>query len=73
MPLLGLLFGCLFGVGLAYISVRTIEAGAEHFVRSPNLTACLISCAIGAVFALFVNLYALRRIRRLSLTNVASN
>lgn len=71
--IMGLLFGCLFGVGLAYISVRTIEAGAEHFVRSPNLIACLISCVIGAVFAVAVNLYALRKINRLNLTNVASN
>lgn len=71
--IMGLLLGCLFGIGLAYVSVRTIEAGAEHFVRSPNLIACLISCAIGAFFALLVNIYALRKINRLNLINVASN
>ena len=40
--LLGLLAGCLFGVAMAYIDVRVIEAGAEHYVRSPNLVACAL-------------------------------
>lgn len=70
---LGLLIGCIFGVGLSYLDIRIIEAGAEHFVRSPNLLACLISCGIIAVFALIVNLLALRRIEHLSLTNVSAN
>lgn len=71
--LLGLVAGCLFGVGMAYIDIRVIEAGAEHYVRSPNLIACLLACAIMAVFAVAVNIIALRKINRLSLTNVSSN
>ena len=71
--LLGLLAGCLFGVAMAYIDVRVIEAGAEHYVRSPNLVACALACAIMAVFAVAVNLIALRRINHLSLTNVSAN
>ena len=71
--ILGLLVGCLFGVFMAYVSMRVIEAGAEHYVRSPNLIACLLSCAIMAVFAVVVNIIALRKINHLSLTNVISN
>ena len=71
--ILGLLVGCLFGVFMAYVSMRVIEAGAEHYVRSPNLIACLLSCAIMAVFAVVVNIIALRKINHLSLTNVSSN
>lgn len=71
--LLGLLAGCLFGVAMAYIDVRVIEAGAEHYVRSPNLVACALACAIMVVFAVAVNLVALRRINHLSLTNVSAN
>ena len=70
---LGLLVGCLFGVGMAYIDVRVIEAGAEHYVRSPNLFACLLACGIMAVFAIAVNLIALRRIKHLNLTKVSDN
>ena len=70
---LGLLAGCLFGVAMAYVDVRVIEAGAEHYVRSPNLIACALACAIMAVFAAAVNIIALRRINHLSLTNVSSN
>lgn len=71
--ILGLLAGCLFGVVMAYVDVRVIEAGAEHYVRSPNLIACALACAIMAVFAVAVNLIALRKINHLSLTNVSAN
>lgn len=70
---LGLLAGCLFGVAMAYIDVRVIEAGAEHYVRSPNLFACLLACGIMVVFAVVVNLIALRRIKHLNLTKVSDN
>lgn len=70
---LGLLAGCLFGVAMAYIDVRVIEAGAEHYVRSPNLFACLLACGIIVVFAVVVNLIALRRIKHLNLTKVSDN
>ena len=70
---LGVLAGCLFGVAMAYIDVRVIEAGAEHYVRSPNLFACLLACGIMVVFAVVVNLIALRRIKHLNLTKVSDN
>ena len=70
---LGLLFGCLFGIAMAYVDIRVIEAGAEHYVRTPNLLACLLAVVIMAVFAVAVNIVALRRINHLSLTNVSAN
>lgn len=71
--ILGLILGCVFGSVMAYIDIRVIEAGAEHYVRTPNLLACLLACVIMAVFAVAVNIIALRRINHLSLTNVSSN
>lgn len=73
LTILGLLAGCIFGVVMSYVDVRVIEAGAEHYVRSPNLIACALACAIMAVFAVAVNIIALRRINHLNLTNVSSN
>ena len=73
LTVLALLLGCLAGIGLAYIDICMVEAGAEHYVRSPNLLACLESCAIVGVFAVIVNIIALRRIAHLNLTNVSSN
>ena len=73
LTVLGLLLGCLAGIGLGYIDTRIVEAGAEHYVRDPNLLACLESVAIVGVFAVIVNIIALRRIDKLNLTNVSSN
>lgn len=73
LTVLGLLLGCLAGLGLGYIDTRIVEAGAEHYVRDPNLLACLESVAIVGVFAVIVNIIALRRIDKLNLTNVSSN
>ena len=73
LTVLGLLLGCLAGIGLGYIDTHIVEAGAEHYVRDPNLLACLESIAIVGVFAVIVNIIALRRIDKLNLTNVSSN
>lgn len=73
LTVLGLLLGSLFGMALGYLDVRIIETGACRYVRDPNLGACAIVCGIVAVFALGVNLLALRRVKHLNLTNVSSN
>ncbi len=69
----GLILGCGFGIALGYLDLRIIETGACRYVRDPNWTACLIACAICTVFAIGVNILALRRIEKLSLTNVSAN
>ncbi|MCD8218177.1 MAG: ABC transporter permease [Clostridiales bacterium] len=65
--------GCVFGLALSYVVVRTIETGALRYVRTPNPLACLLACAVGALFAVAVNLIALRKIRYLNLTNISDN
>lgn len=69
----GLILGSGFGIVLSYIVVRIIETGANRYVRTPNIPACLYACAVGALFALIVNLIALRKIKHLNLTNVSGN
>ncbi|PWL74504.1 MAG: hypothetical protein DBY24_11935 [Prevotellaceae bacterium] len=73
LTLIGLLLGSGAGVGLAYIIIRFLEVEASRYVRDPNGLACLLACLVGSVFALIVNLMALRRVNRLNLTNVSGN
>lgn len=73
LTLLGLLLGSGFGIVLSYVVVRIIEVGANRYVRTPNIPACLYACGVGALFALIVNLIALRKIKHLNLTNVSGN
>ncbi|MGN0340124.1 MAG: FtsX-like permease family protein [Lachnospira sp.] len=73
LTIMGLILGSGFGMGLSYIVVRIIETGANRYVRTPNIPACLLACAVGALFALIVNLIALRKIKHLNLTNVSGN
>lgn len=70
---MGLVLGSGFGIALSYAVVRIIETGANRYVRTPNIPACLYACAVGALFALIVNLIALRKIKQLNLTNVSGN
>ncbi|MDO5425206.1 MAG: ABC transporter permease [Eubacteriales bacterium] len=73
LTVLGLILGSVFGMGLSYVVIRAVETGAIHYVRTPSLPACLYACGVGAVFALIVNLIALRKIKHLNLTNVSGN
>lgn len=73
LTLLGLILGSGFGVILSYLVVIIIETGASRYVRTPNIPACLYASAVGALFALIVNLIALRKIKHLNLTNVSGN
>lgn len=73
LTFMGLLLGSGFGIVLSYVVVRIIETGANRYVRTPNIPACLYACAVGALFALIVNLIALRKIKHLNLTNVSGN
>lgn len=73
LTLIGLLLGSGLGVLLSWLVIRIFELEARHYVRTPSPRACLYACAVGALFALIVNLIALRRIRGLNLTNVNGN
>jgi ABC-type antimicrobial peptide transport system permease subunit len=70
---MGILFGLLVGMVFGYIVVRVLEVAMTHYVRTPSWKACLISAAIGGGFAYIMNKIALRRIKKLNLTNVNAN
>ncbi len=70
---IGILFGWGVGIIFGYIVVRVLEVAMTHYVRTPSLKACLISAAIGGIFAYIMNKIALRRIKKLNLTNVNAN
>lgn len=70
---MGILAGWIAGAGLGYVVTMVTEVAFTHYVRTPSIRACLISGVIGAVFAYLMNKIALRRIRRLNLTDVNAN
>lgn len=70
---IGLLVGCVVGTPLAQFEVIIMETGTSRYIRTPNLTACLLSAMACICFALIINKIALRRIHHLSLTNVNGN
>lgn len=70
---MGILFGWVLGMIFGYVVIRVLEVAMTHYVRTPNLTACLISAAIGGAFAYIMNKIALRKIKKLNLTNVNAN
>ena len=41
LTLMGLILGSGFGIVLSYVVVRIIETGANRYVRTPNIPACL--------------------------------
>ena len=70
---MGILFGWLIGILFGYIVIRVLEVAMTHYIRTPSLKACLISAAIGGIFAYIMNQIALRKIKKLNLTNVNAN
>lgn len=67
---LGLILGCVIGNPLAQLEVCVMETGTCRYIRTPNLMACVLSVAVCIIFAVVINKIALRKIDRLSLTNV---
>lgn len=70
---LGILLGWIVGIVFGYIVIRVLEVAMTHYVRTPSIKACLISALIGGVFAYIMNKIALRKIKKLSLTDVNAN
>ncbi len=70
---IGLILGCGVGMVLSNIVIRIMEREPSSYVYTPNWTAYLIACGVGALFSLGVNLIALRKINKLNLTHVNSN
>lgn len=70
LTVIGLLLGCVFGTALSYLSICIMEGEINRYVRSVNFIACIIGIGIGALFAVIVNVIALRRINKLELTSI---
>lgn len=70
---LGLALGCLIGTPMAIFEVCIMETGPNRYIRTANIPACILSVIICTIFAFIVNRIALRKIDKLSLTNVNGN
>ncbi len=73
LTILGLILGSGVGALLSYIVITIMEREPSCYIHTPQPAAYIIACTLGALFALGVNLIALRRINNLNLTNVGSN
>ncbi len=73
LTFIGILLGCIMGMLLGYVVTLVLEVGFTHYIRTPSLKACLSASAIGLVFAYTMNKIALRRLKKLNLTEVNSN
>ena len=70
---MGIFLGWIVGAGFGYVVTLVLEVASTHYIRTPSIKACLISGMIGAMFAYIMNKVALRRIRKLNLTDVNAN
>ena len=67
---LGLLIGGMVCFAMTDFVVRMIEADGVMFVRSFNVPSTLRAMFMEAAFALVINLYAYRKIRKWNLTDI---
>lgn len=70
---IGLILGCFIGTPMAIFEVCIMETGPNRYIRTPDMLACALSVIVCIIFAFIVNKIALRRIDKLSLTNVNGN
>ena len=70
---MGILLGWVLGMIFGYIVIHVLEVAMTHYIRTPSIKACVISAIIGGVFAYIMNKIALRKIKKLNLTNVNAN
>ena len=70
---MGIVLGCIIGMIFGYIVTRVMEVSYTHYIRTPSIRACLIAAVIGGILAYIMNKIALRRVRKLNLTDVNSN
>ena len=68
--IVGIVIGAAAGSLLAYNMIRLLEQPFFQYDRRLCLTAWAIGAAITVLFTLIVNVIALRRVRRLNLTDV---
>ena len=68
---LGILLGLGVGSWIGYIILRSLEQPFAQFVRSVSIPAWIVGAGLTVLFTVFVNLIALRPVKKLKLTDVA--
>ncbi|SCW26896.1 FtsX-like permease family protein [Ruminococcaceae bacterium YRB3002] len=68
--LIGIILGIAVGSVMAYRIVRAVENTYGQFDRNVSLTSWLIAAIITILFAVIVNIIALRRVKKLNLTDI---
>ena len=66
----GIVLGIVIGSVMGYSVIRNLEAPYLMFIRRVNLIAWLLAAVITVLFTLGINVIALRKIKRLKLTDV---
>lgn len=70
---IGMILGSIVGTPLAQLEVIIVESGPSRYIRTANPMACVFGAGLCGLFAILVNKIALRKIRKLRLTNVNGN
>ena len=66
----GIVLGVGLGLGLGYAILRILEQMHVQFVRTPSLLGIVLSVVITAFFSAVINAIALRKVKKLKLTDV---
>ena len=66
----GIVLGVGLGLGLGYAILRILEQMHVQFVRTPSLLGIFLSVVITAFFSAVINAIALRKVKKLKLTDV---
>lgn len=67
----GIVFGIVLGAGIGYKIVLSLEQSFVQFDRRVSVLACLIGVLMTAAFAVIVNVIALRKVKKLKLTDLS--
>ena len=67
----GILLGIGLGAGIGYQIVRSLEQSFVQFDRSVSIPAWLIGALMTAAFAVIVNVIALKKVKKLKLTDLS--
>lgn len=69
--IVGIVLGIGLGAGIGYRIVRSLEQSFMQFDRSVSVFAWLIGALVTVVFALIVNMIALKKVKKLKLTDLS--
>ena len=67
---IGILLGIGIGALMGYIVIRFIEMPHAQFVRTPYVLGWLISAIITAAFTIGINIFGMRKVKDLKLTDI---